>query len=68
MSIEYKFSILGELARFFWKIPQIKASIMYIKKITNYNGELYTENTKRYNEGALVIDNLKTPFPLSYLV
>ncbi|MEE0890248.1 MAG: hypothetical protein U0M61_00105 [Succinivibrio sp.] len=68
MSIEYKFSILGELARFFWKIPQIKASIMYTKKITNYNGELYTENTKRYNEGALVIDNLKTPFPLSYLV
>lgn len=58
MSIEYKFSILGELARFFWKIPQIKASITYTKP---------TYLNREFNEGALVIDNLQTPFPLSYL-
>lgn len=67
MSIEYKFSFLGELARYFWKIPQIKASIMYLRKSKDFFGEEYTDPHQLYNEGALVIDNLKTPFPLSYL-
>ena len=68
MSIEYKFSFLGELARYFWKIPQIKASIMFLRKNKDFYGEEYTDPHRLYNEGVLVMDNLKIPFPLSYLV
>lgn len=67
MSIEYKFSILGQIAKYLWKIPQIKASISFSKRFYTPLGDEFTENYRYYNEGALVIDNLKTPFPLSYL-
>lgn len=67
MSIEYKFSILGELANFFWKIPQIKASIIFTYKSNYLTVYDHDERNYMFNEGALVIDNLKTPFPLSYL-
>ena len=67
MSIEYKFSLLGELARCFWKIPQIKASIAFSVIQEKLGGIITPSNVLTYKEGVLDIDNLKIPFPLSYL-